>query len=98
MSGAVPGLVWLGVISPTSHDACWRGARSAHHRQRPEDRIRQSAGGGPERRHAGSTDVRPLLVIAAREEEAHELVRRMPRSETVGPRPAIECGDGFDVS
>src|SRR5256714_7110969 len=95
MSGAVPGLVWLGVISPAAHDACWRGARSAHHRQRPEDRIRQSPGGGPERRHAVSTDVRPLLVIAALEEEAHELVRRMPRSENVGPRLAIWEGDGL---
>src|SRR2546429_5224534 len=97
MSGAVPGLVWLGVISPTSHDACWRGARSAHHRQQPEDRIRQSPRGRPDRLHAVSADVRPLLVVAALEEEAHELVRRMPRSENVGPRLAIWEGDGLVV-
>jgi adenosylhomocysteine nucleosidase len=41
--------------------------------------------------------VRPLLVIAALEEEAHELVRRMPRSESVGPRLAIWEGAGLVV-
>lgn len=36
-------------------------------------------------------------MIAALEEEAHELVRRMPRSENVGPRLAIWEGDGLVV-
>ena len=35
--------------------------------------------------------------MAALEEEAHELVRRMPRSENVGPRLAIWEGDGLVV-
>lgn len=38
-----------------------------------------------------------MLVVAALEEEAHELVRRMPRSENVGPRLAIWDGDGLVV-
>jgi adenosylhomocysteine nucleosidase len=41
--------------------------------------------------------VRPVLVVAALEEEAHDLVRRMPRSENVGPRLAIWEGDGLVV-
>lgn len=41
--------------------------------------------------------MRPVLVVAALEEEAHELVRRMPRSENVGPRLAIWEGDGLVV-
>ena len=36
-------------------------------------------------------------MVAALEEEAHELVRRMPRSENVGPRLAIWEGDGLVV-
>lgn len=36
-------------------------------------------------------------MLAALEEEAHELVRRMPRSENVGPRLAIWEGDGLVV-
>ena len=44
-----------------------------------------------------TTDVKPVLVVAALEEEAHELVRRMPRSENVGPRLAIWEGDGLVV-
>jgi adenosylhomocysteine nucleosidase len=41
--------------------------------------------------------VKPVLVVAALEEEAHELVRRMPRSENVGPRLSIWEGDGLVV-
>jgi adenosylhomocysteine nucleosidase len=41
--------------------------------------------------------LKPVLVIAALEEEARELVRRMPRSENVGPRLAIWEGDGLVV-
>lgn len=41
--------------------------------------------------------MRPVLVVAALDEEAHELVRRMPRSENVGPRLAIWEGDGLVV-
>lgn len=33
--------------------------------------------------------MRPVAVIAALEEEAHALVRRMPRSETIGPRLGV---------
>ena len=40
---------------------------------------------------------RPVAVIAALEQEAHALVSRMPRSETVGPRLAIWEGDGLVV-
>ena len=40
---------------------------------------------------------RPVAVIAALELEAHALVSRMPRSETVGPRLAIWEGDGLVV-
>lgn len=39
----------------------------------------------------------PVAVIAALEEEAHALVQRMPRSETVGPRLGIWEGDGLVV-
>ena len=42
-------------------------------------------------------DRRPVAVIAALEEEAHALVGRMPRSETVGPRIAIWEGGGLVV-
>jgi adenosylhomocysteine nucleosidase len=41
--------------------------------------------------------VKPVLVLAALGEEAHELVRRMPRSENVGPRLEIWDGDGLVV-
>jgi len=34
-------------------------------------------------------DLRPVAVIAALAEEAHGLVRRMPRAESVGPRLAV---------
>src|SRR5438105_13764422 len=34
-------------------------------------------------------DGRPVAVIAALAEEAHGLVRRMPRSESVGPRLSV---------
>lgn len=33
--------------------------------------------------------MRPVAVIAALEEEAHALVRRMPRSESIGPRLGV---------
>lgn len=39
-----------------------------------------------------------MAVIAALEEEAHALVRRMPRSESVGPRLQIWEGDGLVVT
>jgi adenosylhomocysteine nucleosidase len=42
-------------------------------------------------------DRRPVAVIAALEEEAHALVGRMPRSETVGPRLAIWEGGGLVI-
>jgi adenosylhomocysteine nucleosidase len=42
-------------------------------------------------------DRKPAVVLAALEEEAHALVRRMPRSETVGPRLSIWEGDGMVV-
>lgn len=41
--------------------------------------------------------MKPVLVIAALDEEAHELVRRMPRSENVGPRLSIWEGNGLVV-
>ena len=41
--------------------------------------------------------MRPVLVVAALDEEAHELVRRMPRSENIGPRLSIWEGDGLVV-
>src|SRR3954468_5914536 len=41
--------------------------------------------------------VRPVAVIAALEQEAHALVRRMPRSESVGPRISSWEGDGLLV-
>jgi len=44
------------------------------------------------------TGKRPVAVIAALEEEAHALVRRMPRSESVGPRLQIWEGDGLVVT
>ena len=40
---------------------------------------------------------RPVAVIAALEQEAHALVRRMPRSESVGPRISSWEGDGLVV-
>jgi adenosylhomocysteine nucleosidase len=42
-------------------------------------------------------DQRPVAVIAALAQEAHALVRRMPRSESVGPRLQIWEGDGLVV-
>jgi len=42
-------------------------------------------------------DLRPVTVIAALEQEAHALVRRMPRSESVGPRLSIWEGGGLVV-
>jgi adenosylhomocysteine nucleosidase len=42
-------------------------------------------------------DLRPVTVIAALEQEAHALVRRMPRSETVGPRLSIWESGGLVV-
>jgi adenosylhomocysteine nucleosidase len=44
------------------------------------------------------TGKRPVAVVAALEEEAHALVRRMPRSESVGPRLQIWEGDGLVVA
>src|ERR1051325_3372556 len=41
--------------------------------------------------------VRPVSVIAALDPEAHALVRRMPRSESVGPRISAWEGDGLVV-
>jgi adenosylhomocysteine nucleosidase len=41
--------------------------------------------------------LKPVLVLAALDEEAHELVRRMPRSENVGPRLEVWEGDGLVV-
>src|SRR5262245_23596580 len=43
------------------------------------------------------TERRPVAVIAALEEEAHALVERMPRSETVGPGLRIWEGGGLVV-
>src|SRR2546428_6495599 len=40
---------------------------------------------------------RPVAVIAALEQEAHALVRRMPRSESVGPRLSIWESGGLVV-
>lgn len=40
---------------------------------------------------------RPVVVIAALAQEAHVLVRRMPRSDTVGPRLSIWESDGLMV-
>jgi adenosylhomocysteine nucleosidase len=40
---------------------------------------------------------RPVIVIAALEQEAHVLVSRMPRSESVGPRLSIWEGGGLVV-
>ncbi|HKW70243.1 MAG TPA: 5'-methylthioadenosine/S-adenosylhomocysteine nucleosidase [Candidatus Dormibacteraeota bacterium] len=42
-------------------------------------------------------DQRPVAVIAALAQEAHSLVRRMPRSESVGPRLQIWEGNGLVV-
>ena len=42
-------------------------------------------------------DARPVAVVAALEEEAHALVRRMPRSESVGPRISAWEGDRLVV-
>lgn len=42
-------------------------------------------------------DRKPAVVLAALEQEAHALVRRMPRSETVGPRLSIWEGDRLVV-
>jgi adenosylhomocysteine nucleosidase len=41
--------------------------------------------------------MRPVAVIAALEQEANDLVRRMPRSESVGPRLPVWEGDGLAV-
>ena len=41
--------------------------------------------------------MRPVAVLAALEEEANALVRRMPRSESVGPRISVWEGDGLVV-
>lgn len=43
------------------------------------------------------TEARPVSVIAALEQEAHALVRRMPRSESVGPRLSTWEGGGLVV-
>ncbi|TMC83406.1 MAG: 5'-methylthioadenosine/S-adenosylhomocysteine nucleosidase [Chloroflexi bacterium] len=43
------------------------------------------------------TDVRPVAVIAALAQEAHALVRRMPRAESVGPRLSVWETDGLVV-
>jgi adenosylhomocysteine nucleosidase len=42
-------------------------------------------------------DGRPVAVIAALPEEAHGLVRRMPRSESVGPRLSVWESGGLVV-
>ena len=42
-------------------------------------------------------DRKPVAVVAALEQEAHALVRRMPRAETVGPRISTWEGDGLVV-
>src|SRR2546428_11860657 len=42
-------------------------------------------------------DLRPVTVIATLEQEAHALVRRMPRSESVGPRLSIWESGGLVV-
>src|SRR5437868_13869164 len=42
-------------------------------------------------------DGRPVAVIAALAEEAHGLVRRMPRSESVGPRLSVWAIGGLAV-
>jgi adenosylhomocysteine nucleosidase len=39
----------------------------------------------------------PVAIFAALEQEAHELVRRMPRSENVGPRLSIWADDRLVV-
>ena len=39
----------------------------------------------------------PFAVFAALEQEAHALVRRLPRSETIGPKIGIWEGDGMVV-
>ncbi len=41
---------------------------------------------------------RPVAVFAALDQEAHALVRRMPRSESVGPRLSTWEGDGLVVA
>src|SRR6266702_4504960 len=43
-------------------------------------------------------DRRRVAVLAALEEEAHALVRHLPRSETIGPRLSIWEGDRCVVS
>src|SRR5439155_21332549 len=42
-------------------------------------------------------ELRPVAVIAALQEEAHALVRRMPRSESVGPRLSVWASGGLVV-
>src|SRR5439155_23640780 len=42
-------------------------------------------------------DLRPVTVIAALEQEAHALVGRMPRAESVVPRLSIWEGGGLVV-
>ena len=41
--------------------------------------------------------MRPVAVLAALEQEANALVRRMPRSESVGPRLSVWDGGGLVV-
>lgn len=41
--------------------------------------------------------MRPVAVLAALEEEANSLVRRMPRAESVGPQIPVWEGDGLVV-
>jgi adenosylhomocysteine nucleosidase len=42
-------------------------------------------------------DRRPVAIFAALEQEAHGLVRHLPRSETIGPKIGIWEGDGMVV-
>src|SRR5260370_42090195 len=42
-------------------------------------------------------DRRPVAVFAALQQEAHALVRHLPRSETIGPKIGIWEGDGMVV-
>jgi adenosylhomocysteine nucleosidase len=41
---------------------------------------------------------RPVAVFAALEQEAHALVRHLPRSQTIGPKIGIWEGDGMVVA
>src|SRR5260370_21472301 len=42
-------------------------------------------------------DRRPVAVFAALQQEAHALVRHLPRSETIGPKIGIWEGDGMVI-